>query len=74
MIAVTTSPVCAYCGEEANPPSREDLEQLGFVDPTQASHISRRWPDGSRDFFCTFNHYFAFKEEHPEKGVLLKEG
>lgn len=57
----TEKPCCAFCGGEAQPPSREELIQLGFVDPGPASRISRTWPDGTRDFFCSFRHYFAFK-------------
>ncbi len=58
---------CAQCGTEALPPSNEELERMGFINPTMASRISRTWPDGSRDFFCSFEHYFTFKEGHPEK-------
>ena len=58
---------CAYCGKEANPPSMEELVKMGFIGPTMSSRISRTWPDGTLDYFCSFDHYFAFKDSHPEK-------
>ena len=64
---------CAYCGDVANPLSKKELEDMGFIEPTMSSRISVTWPNGSLDFFCSFTHYFAFKDSHPEKvnsGVL----
>lgn len=67
MTTAAVSPVCAHCGMEANPPTNKELERMGFINPTMASRISRTWQDGSRDYFCTFGHYFAYKAEHLEK-------
>ena len=72
---MTTSTMrqCAYCGNAAHPLPKEELERMGFIDPIMSNRISRTWPDGSRDFFCSFAHYLAFEDSHPEKvnsGVL----